>query len=46
MFEKKGSLARHRLVNGVLREEIKLIHAWSAKCYTPREWEDRGGKKG
>ncbi|KAH8661641.1 bola protein [Tricladium varicosporioides] len=38
-FEKKTSLARHRLVNGVLKAEIAAIHAWTAKCYTPEQWE-------
>ncbi|KAI9820864.1 MAG: hypothetical protein M1832_003497 [Thelocarpon impressellum] len=40
-FAGKGSLARHRLVNGALRDEIRCIHAWSAKCYTVEEWERR-----
>lgn len=40
-FEKKTTLARHRLVNGALKEQIKAIHAWTPKCYTPEEW----GKK-
>ncbi|RYP08887.1 hypothetical protein DL764_001597 [Monosporascus ibericus] len=35
----KGSLRRHRLVNGALRDEIAAIHAWSARCQTPEEWE-------
>ena len=39
---KKGTLQRHRLVNGVLKEEIKAIHAWTPKCYTPEEWEAKG----
>ncbi len=38
-FNKKTTLARHRLVNGALKEEIKIIHAWTPKCYTPEEWE-------
>jgi len=37
-FAKKASLARARLVNAALREEIAAIHAWSAKCFTPEEW--------
>ncbi|KAF4554531.1 BolA-like protein 2 [Elsinoe fawcettii] len=40
-FAKKTTLARHRLVNGVLKEEIAAIHAWTPKCYTPEEWEKR-----
>lgn len=38
-FQKKTSLARHRLVNSVLKEEIAAIHAWSPRCHTPEEWE-------
>jgi stress-induced morphogen len=38
-FEKKNMLARHRLVNSVLKEEIAAIHAWTPKCYTPEQWE-------
>lgn len=32
-------LARHRLVNSALKEEIAAIHAWTPKCYTPEQWE-------
>ncbi|KAF2134471.1 bola-like protein [Dothidotthia symphoricarpi CBS 119687] len=38
-FIKKTTLARHRLVNGALKEEVAAIHAWTPKCYTPEEWE-------
>ncbi|KAF7503351.1 hypothetical protein GJ744_003957 [Endocarpon pusillum] len=37
-FEKKTALARHRLVNAALREEIKAIHAWTPRCFTPEQW--------
>lgn len=40
-FAKKTTLARHRLVNGVLKEEIAAIHAWTPKCFTPEEWEKK-----
>ncbi|KAL0939717.1 bolA-like protein C8C9.11 [Colletotrichum truncatum] len=39
LFEKQTSLKRHRLVNAALKDEIASIHAWSAKCQTPDEWE-------
>jgi hypothetical protein len=39
MFEKKTTLARHRLVNNELKTEIAAIHAWTPKCYTPDQWE-------
>ncbi|KAF3763766.1 bola-like protein [Cryphonectria parasitica EP155] len=38
-FAAKNSLKRHRLVNSALKEEIAAIHAWTAKCQTPQEWE-------
>jgi len=38
-FTKKTTLARHRLVNSTLKQEIAAIHAWTAKCHTPEEWE-------
>ncbi|KAH8727954.1 bola protein [Phaeosphaeriaceae sp. PMI808] len=40
-FTKKTTLARHRLVNTVLKEEIAAIHAWTPKCHTPEEWEKK-----
>jgi len=40
-FEKKMTLARHRLVNAALKDEIAAIHAWTAKCFTPAEWEKK-----
>ncbi|ODH39533.1 hypothetical protein ACO22_01870 [Paracoccidioides brasiliensis] len=39
-FDKKTMLARHRLVNSVLKAEIAAIHAWTPKCYTPEQWEN------
>ncbi|KAM0811558.1 putative BolA-like protein [Seiridium cardinale] len=38
-FAGLNSLKRHRAVNAALKEEIAAIHAWSAKCQTPEEWE-------
>ncbi|KAK1986503.1 bola-like protein [Colletotrichum cereale] len=47
VFEKQTSLKRHRLVNAALKDEIAQIHAWSAKCQTPAEWErDRAATGG
>jgi len=46
-FAGKNSLKRHRLVNAALKEEIAQIHAWTAKCQTPEEWErDKAAKGG
>jgi stress-induced morphogen len=40
-FEKKTTLARHRLVNSTLKAEIAAIHAWTPKCFTLQEWEKK-----
>jgi stress-induced morphogen len=40
-FTKKTTLARHRLVNSTLKDEIAAIHAWTPKCHTPEEWEKK-----
>ena len=42
-FTKKTTLARHRLVNSTLKEEIAAIHAWTPKCFTPDEWAKKQG---
>ncbi|GAW26614.1 hypothetical protein SAMD00023353_3901100 [Rosellinia necatrix] len=39
VFAGQSSLRRHRAVNAALRGEIAAIHAWSARCQTPEEWE-------
>ncbi|KAH7118834.1 bola protein [Dendryphion nanum] len=40
-FAKKTTLARHRLVNTALKDEIAAIHAWTPKCFTPEQWETK-----
>ncbi|KAK4231999.1 protein BOLA2 [Podospora fimiseda] len=45
-FAGKNSLKRHRLVNAALKTEISQIHAWSAKCQTPEEWEKERASTG
>lgn len=44
MFAKKMTLARHRLVNTALKDEIARLHAFSQKSYTPEEWEAQQAK--
>ena len=44
-FAKKTTLARHRLVNATLKQEIAAIHAWTPKCFTPEEWEKKQSAK-
>ncbi|KAH9905998.1 bola protein [Xylariomycetidae sp. FL2044] len=46
VFAGQTSLKRHRAVNAALRDEIAAIHAWSAKCQTPEEWERNRAKSG
>jgi len=41
LFAKKTTLARHRLVNSALKVEIAAIHAWTPKCFTPEEWQNK-----
>ena len=38
-FEGQTLLARQRLVNEILAEEMKEIHALTQKCVTPEQWE-------
>ena len=40
-FEGRGLLARHRLVNTALAEELKTIHAFSQKTFTPEQWKQK-----
>ena len=40
-FEGKALLARHRLVNSALEEELKTIHAFSQKTFTPEQWKKK-----
>lgn len=43
LFDKKTTLARHRMVNTALKTEVAAIHAWTPKCYTPEQWEKQSG---
>lgn len=43
-FEGKNLLARHRLVNGLLAEELQgKIHALALHTYTEAEWRSQNG---
>lgn len=42
LFEGKRLIERHRLVNASIAEEMSKIHAFTMKCHTPKEWEDKG----
>uniref|UniRef100_A0A336LPP7 dolichyl-P-Glc:Man9GlcNAc2-PP-dolichol alpha-1,3-glucosyltransferase n=1 Tax=Culicoides sonorensis TaxID=179676 RepID=A0A336LPP7_CULSO len=43
-FQGKSLLQRHRLVNSALSEELKTIHAFSQKTFTPEQWEAEKAK--
>ncbi|GLH04674.1 Uncharacterized protein GBIM_10333 [Gryllus bimaculatus] len=43
-FEGKPLLQRHRLVNSILSEELKSIHAFSQKTMTPKEWDKQNSQ--
>ncbi|EEC00344.1 hypothetical protein HPB47_022489 [Ixodes persulcatus] len=40
-FEGKALLERHRMVNTILAEELQVIHAFSQKTLTPKQWEEK-----
>ena len=43
-FEGKNSVARHRLINKTLADELaNHVHALSLKLWTPQQWQDNGG---
>ncbi|WVQ75800.1 hypothetical protein IAR50_005433 [Cryptococcus sp. DSM 104548] len=44
-FEGKTTIARHRMVNTLLKEEFdeRGLHALSLRLKTPEEWEKEGG---
>ncbi len=39
-FEGHSPIQRHRLVNKILEEELKIIHALSITAKTPAQWEE------
>lgn len=44
-FENQPRVARHRLVNEAVAEELRAgVHAFSVNAMTPSEWFDRGGQ--
>ncbi|MBK8163931.1 MAG: BolA/IbaG family iron-sulfur metabolism protein [Gammaproteobacteria bacterium] len=44
-FDGIGLLARHRMINALLADELaNELHALSIHAYTPEEWETRTGK--
>ncbi|KAL4077462.1 bola protein [Scleroderma citrinum] len=38
-FEGKSTLARHRFVNDLLKDQIAEMHAFSQKTFTPKQYE-------
>ncbi|KAG0707236.1 bola protein [Suillus ampliporus] len=46
VFEGKNTLARHRLINQALKEEISQLHAFSQKSFTPAQYATHMAKSG
>lgn len=44
-FEGKPILQRQRLVNQILAEEMKHIHAFTMRTWTPAQWKEAMSKK-
>ena len=45
VFDKKMLVARHRMLNELLKEELDgPVHALSLHTHTPKEWQDKNGK--
>lgn len=43
-FDTKKLIQRHRMINGLLEEELKgPVHALALHTYTPEEWKNRFG---
>merc|ERR1712000_143795 len=40
-FDGVALLERHRMINEILSEEMKTIHALSLKTWTPKQWEKK-----
>ncbi|KIM37930.1 hypothetical protein M413DRAFT_448191 [Hebeloma cylindrosporum] len=43
-FQGKTTLARHRMVNDLLKDQIAQMHAFSQKTYTPTQYEELQAK--
>ncbi|KAG1758124.1 bola-like protein [Suillus brevipes Sb2] len=46
VFEGKSTLARHRLINQALKQEISQLHAFSQKSFTPAQYATYQAKSG
>jgi len=45
LFQGKGLVARHRMINHTLEDLLKKnVHALALHTYTSQEWENRQGK--
>ncbi|KAK7440056.1 hypothetical protein VKT23_017307 [Stygiomarasmius scandens] len=38
-FEEKTTLARHRWINELLKDQIAQMHAFSQKTFTPKQYQ-------
>ncbi|KDR74117.1 hypothetical protein GALMADRAFT_124399 [Galerina marginata CBS 339.88] len=44
VFQGKTTLARHRMINELLKDQIAQMHAFSQKTYTPKQYEELQAK--
>ena len=44
-FDNINLLARHKMINQILKEELKIIHALKIKAYTGKEYLNKNGKE-
>ncbi|KAF4611418.1 hypothetical protein D9613_003782 [Agrocybe pediades] len=44
-FQGKTTLARHRMINDLLKDQIAQMHAFSQKTYTPKQYEELQAKE-
>lgn len=44
-FEGMRTLARHRFINEVLKDQIAMMHAFSQKTFTPQQYEEYTAKQ-
>mmetsp|Transcript_23192 Transcript_23192/g.30012 ORF Transcript_23192/g.30012 Transcript_23192/m.30012 type:complete len:111 (-) Transcript_23192:69-401(-) len=44
LFQGKMLLAQHRAVNSAISDELKSVHAFNLKTYTPAKWHAANSK--
>ncbi|MBF0265435.1 MAG: BolA/IbaG family iron-sulfur metabolism protein [Gammaproteobacteria bacterium] len=44
-FDGESLINRHRMINKVLEDELKIIHALAVHAYTPEQWIEKSDKE-